>query len=34
MDTQIYTHTGHNSEELEFGIGNAQGGGTIGRVDP
>jgi hypothetical protein len=23
MDVNIYTHTGHNSEELVFGIGNA-----------
>jgi hypothetical protein len=32
MDAWIYTHTGHNSEELVFGIGNAQRDNKMGRV--
>jgi len=34
MDAQIYTHSGHNSEELVFGIRDAQGDEMMGRVDP
>jgi hypothetical protein len=34
VDAHIYTHTGHNSKELVFGDGNAQGDNKMGRTDP
>jgi hypothetical protein len=33
VDTQVYTHIGHNSKELVFGVGNAQGDNKLGRID-
>jgi hypothetical protein len=34
VDAHIYTHTGHNSKELVFGVGNVQGNNNMGRTDP
>jgi hypothetical protein len=33
MDAQIYLHTGHNSKELVFGIGNEQRDNKMGIFD-
>jgi hypothetical protein len=32
VDAHIYTHTGHNSKELVFGIGYAEGDVKMGRI--
>jgi hypothetical protein len=34
MDTNMYTHIGHNFEEPVFGIGNVQGDRIMGRFGP
>jgi len=33
VDTQIYTHLGHNPEELIFIIRDVQGDNKMGRID-
>jgi hypothetical protein len=34
VDAQIFTHTGNNSEELVFGVGNAQRDNKMESTDP